>query len=111
MDIVIFAREQRMWLHNNFNKRVARRTAADPRAPLAGKPQKLAVTRAGRDGNIDGGAVRERDASRRTIDRLQELDGQAVMHILPAHLQVHPAAPAEQAGKKITLVAEIGKSF
>src|SRR5262245_25609761 len=111
VDVVALAGEELVRLHLDLHQRVAGRTSAESRPTLAAQPQNLLIPGAGRNHDIEGAAVGQRDAFGCAVEGLQEFDRQAVKGILPAHAKAAFAAAApEHFLEDILRVHEIGEA-
>src|SRR5262249_52222571 len=111
MDVVALAGEELMRLDVDLDQRVAGRTSAEPRPALSAQPQNLFVPGTGRNDDVEGTAVGQRDPLGGAVQGFQEFDRQAVEGVLSAQANAAFAtAASEHFLEDIFRVHEIGEA-
>ncbi len=98
--------EHRMGLHADLDQRVAGSPLADARIALALEPEHLAVSNPGRNGDVERAPIGQRKARLGAVHRIEKIDVEAIMRILPAHGEAPPAGASPRPSPLAEQIAE-----
>ena len=90
----------------DLDQRIAGTALAHAGIALAFQPEHLAVGDAWRDGDVERAAVRQRDARLGAVHRVEEIDVEPILRVLPAHREAPPASAAAHAAPLAEQIAE-----
>src|SRR3954453_11186660 len=110
MNVVALACEDAVRANLDLDQCVAGRTAADARPSLATQTQDLAIASAGRNGDVEHGAVGQGELLLAAVDRIEKIKRQAIVRVLSSHADIAARLPTENFRKEIVAAGEVGKS-